>query len=186
MAVTTSSKEVYAQFAYSHLSLGSLAGVSNKIETGLTTLTKIAWEISAIEIWTYWDQVLNLNTLGFRAGLSSQPLSVVGHELGSRAIITAIDFLLEEFAKTQLGGGGDIIPLSIDKGVGRGLAAVSVHHKLVEPMLVVPQSLYVFGIPDQAITTPDLDIDVRVWYRNVELKDSEYWDLVQLLNPLGM
>jgi len=173
--ITSKTKEEYGQFFYSKILVTGTPETYDyqKVETGLTTLQKVAFEISQIEYNLPADFLSAMpasSELNIAFGLASQPLNPYGFY--QRSTILRRGLMIGQL------------------GSYTGAWATAGEIVLNERPLVVPQSMYVFAgcvySSEDPLAAVELEIELRFWYRTVELKDSEYWDLVQLLNPLGM
>lgn len=175
MIKQTNNRE-YSQFFIGTIENPGVAAqesVTKKIETGLTVIQKIGWELSAIEAYLVdpWDTTPeDLDSVRFSLGSSANPSS-----LQSPSCYLSRGWL-------RIGGNQDnpVVP----KRDGGFMPNPLVWY-LDEPVLCLPQAMY---LNLEVAGTGVLNVMtwvLRVHYRNIELKEAEFYDLLQLYNPLG-
>lgn len=170
--VKMASGDNFAQYAVLQISMPAgtplVAPAPVQLMTGLTTLQKIAWSISKIEV-DIPVAILNASTF-VRMNMSLRSTGMVG-----------IDVTFANAAMLWK----KRIEHSLLSAVGFEYLSLPLVDNLSEPLLVLPQMLW--GAMDLTNTADLLAFNAyfRIWYRNVELKDSDFWDLVQLQQPIS-
>jgi hypothetical protein len=177
--IKSTQQREYAQFFLGTIvnpGTGAVETVYKKVETGLTTQNKIGWEITGMELYIVdpWDEVANLQNL------NSVRMALAANQLYGMNPLSPSMYVHRGWFRT-LGALANTPPVV-------QINSMMVPNPFVwdfnEPILILPQSLYV-GLEVSSDATEEISFCFRVQYRNIELKEAEFYDLLQLYNPLG-
>ncbi len=164
-------QERFAQFAY--LSVTESAAntlTTKKLETGISVHDKIAWLISRIEYNTP-DILLIGSADALEYGLSAVQDSAMMAALTTDQSV--LDYNINALMVYGAAASANIINRPIIKDLSSlpgGGYLTSAH------------SLYAFSRGTSLASAAT--VYVKVWYQTVELQNEEFWDLVQMHQPL--
>jgi hypothetical protein len=171
--------DTFLNFAVGRVSPASnVAGSAvQKLETGLTNIQKVAWEVYRIEYMLYGAWALGTHLaaqqdyISFGWTQNSDVLNVP-YGLLSASLIDTMQMRMT-FSPAAIGLELRDFPMIHDFGQN--------------PRLVLPQTLYVAldWQTSVAMVTTDI-LTSRIWYRERELSSEDWYDLLQLRLPLGV
>jgi len=161
----------YAQYFAAEVSLGGAAATEQsgyvRVSTGITNLQKEVWALSKVDIdTTALVATGNLQVWGLKLQTASQGLAA--------DIDLTTNYVL--FAAGQIKRQLTAVGFTYDQRI--------LTYDLTEPILMLPQNLYVSLYTFGANPQPAASVVARFWYRAFTMKEQDYWDLVQLQNPI--
>lgn len=147
-----------------------------KLETGLTNIQKIAWEVYRVEYQLYgpWNLAAALVAAGTYVSFGWTQNSEATNAPYGLMSASVLD-------NVQLRMTYQPAAVSLD------LRQWPIVHQFEEPLLVLPQTLYTFLDWNTTANLGATDaITSRLWYREKELSSEDWYDLLQLRLPLGV
>jgi hypothetical protein len=149
------------------------ATVVQRLETGITTLQKMAWEVYAIDYWWPYAafSAARFNAIGYFASLGITQSSNVTQAV---ALNNASLVDLDSFGRTDV--------------VATGLQHFWMPRRkeFKDPILILPSNLYVILSWSTAGAMSASDVcEIRIHYKEKELGPEDWYDLLQLRLPLG-
>lgn len=177
MAANSNVLDNFAQWAAIRLvaTWGAAGGSTayQKLETGITNLQKTAWEVSKIE----YDIPAAIRAI---INEVNDILYVIVGQAVTQAASPYLDnaSIIDMYKKAEI-----FAPAAAAPGMaGQELLVV---HEFSQPVLVLPQNLYLSSYIYNTTGAGSADIVARIWYKERELTKEDWYDLLQLRLPLG-
>lgn len=149
------------------------SGVTQLI-TGLSNLQKVAWAVSRIE---YWIPAALYKTMAVLDEFIGVFLTASGLATQVVALTNASIYDIHLETLTLAAAAGTTLHTLHTSPV--------VHDFGLEPMLVLPQNLYLGAFRYDTATAATQRVSARIFYKEVELGPENWYDLLQLRLPLG-
>lgn len=151
---------------------GGTSAVSQLI-TGLSNLQKVAWLTSRIEYWPASRLLYSMTTGTDRYSmcLSASASLVQAWEPVNAAIY---DEMITNCVRTAAATSPSL-----------GVVSLPIVHEFKNPILILPQNIYLFEEVYCAAAILRSFSYVRIWYKELELSSEDWYDLLQLRMPLG-
>jgi len=146
--------------------------VINQLVTGITSMQKVAWEVSRIEYEINKDLlqvIFNSDQDEFHIGITQSNAPAQDITLQSASLIDKLTTLQQN----------DAVPAT------RFPTYWPVVHEFSAPRLVLPQSLFAIMVWDTTLPLVAEKAIIRIWYREREVTKEDWYDLLQLRLPLG-
>jgi hypothetical protein len=149
--------------------------VVTQLQTGITNLQKVAWEVSRIE---YWIPEVWLSHAKMSAAASAIVLGLTQSASTSQSFSPRNQAGVDWFSI-----GGQVVASSV--GIQPPHEQPFLHDFRDNPRLALPQCLYgaLTWLTDANLTA--VTALIKIWYREIELTEANWYDLLQLRLPLG-
>lgn len=152
---------------------GGTAGTF-QLTTGLTNRQKVVWMVDRIEYFParqFMTQILATNDY-FVMMLTANGEVTQYDQPSNPAVYDMVRWDVTNTAAAAT-------PIE-------GLRISPVIHEYKEPVLVLPQMLYLYlGVYNDAAIAVAYEHMMRIWYKEAEIGPEDWYDLLQLRMPLG-
>lgn len=172
----TSVLDLYPQFAV--VGVAGTAATSNvvvtQLQTGLTNMQKIGWEVLAIEymipsVWVSHLTFTGSNSLAF--GITQSSLTTQSVNFTNPALVDLWQ-IQDQNVVTSV-------------GVNKYERYPVMHDFGQNPRLMLPQNIYGLLAWSTAANLTTAVAYARIWFKEKELGPEDWYDLLQLRLPLG-
>jgi len=149
--------------------------VVTQLQTGITNLQKVGWEISRIE---YWIPEAWLSHAKMSAAASAIVMGVTQSASLSQSFSPRNQSGIDWFSI-----GGQVVASSV--GIQPPHEQPFLHDFRDNPRLALPQCIFgaLTWLSDANLTA--VAALIKIWYKEVELSEANWYDLLQLRLPLG-